>query len=245
MPSIASPRHDERLPIYQRLKDDLAARIAQGEWRPGDAIPAESELATRHGVAVGTVRKAIEGLVQQGWLERRQGRGTFVRRAEFGNALFRFFRLTDAGGRPLRPEGRLLARRAGIAGAAADGLRLRRGDRVLWLSRLRLVDGQPLLLEEIALPLPRFERIAALPVEVFRDLLYPMYEREAGQVVARAHEHISFGRADEAAAEHLGVRRGSPVAVIDRVAFGFDDRALEWRRSQGPAERFGYDIDIR
>lgn len=246
MSSIAFTAADDRLPIYQRLRDTFAVHISRGDWRPGDAIPAEADLALRHGVALGTVRKAIEGLVQQGLVERRQGRGTFVRRADFGNALFRFFRHTDAGGRPIRPEGRVVDRRTGPAGAeAARGLGIDPGAEVLWLTRSRLVDGAPLVIEDIALPLPRFARIAALPVSAFGDLLYPLYEREAGQVVARAKEHIGFGRADATTAGALGIASGDPVVVIERVAFGYDGTPLEWRRSRGPADRFGYDIEIR
>ncbi len=246
MPPIAPSLADARLPIYQRLKEDFTRRVAAGEWRPGEAIPAEADLAARHGVALGTVRKAIDGLVQQGLVERQQGRGTFVRRAEFGSALFRFFRHTGTGGRPLHPEGRLLERRAGRAGAAAArGLTVHPGDRVLWLSRLRLVDGEPLIAEDIALPLPRFERIARLPPKAFGELLYPLYEREAGQVIARATEHIRFGRADGSAAGRLGVAAGAPVVIVERTAFGYDGTPLEWRRSRGPADRFSYDIEIR
>ena len=120
---------DQRLPLYQRLKDAFAARIAQGEWRPGAAIPPEVELAVEYGVALGTVRKAIDGLVQEGLIDRRQGRGTFVRKADFTNALFRFFRHTQDG-EPVRPTGRLLSRRVGKAGrarrAGAGGRRRRR-----------------------------------------------------------------------------------------------------------------------
>lgn len=240
-----APRPDDRLPIYQRLRDEFAARIAAGEWRPGAAMPPEAELASRHGVALGTVRKAIEQLVHEGVVERRQGRGTFVRRADFGSALFRFFRHTGAGGRPIHPEGQLLERRAAAAGEAAAALGIARTAKVLWLSRLRLAGGEPLLAEEIALPLPRFAPIAALPPEAFGDLLYPLYEREAGLVIARARERITFGQADAATARRLAIRAGDPVVVVDRVAYGYDGAALEWRRSRGPAARFAYEIEIR
>ena len=62
---------DDRLPRYQRLRDDLAARINRNEWRPGDLIPSEAELGAYYGVAIGTVRKAIDQLVSDGVLERR------------------------------------------------------------------------------------------------------------------------------------------------------------------------------
>lgn len=236
---------DHRLPLYQRLKDTFAARIAQGEWRPGQAIPPEADLAVEFGVALGTVRKAIDGLVHQGLIDRRQGRGTFVRRADFASALFRFFRHTKDG-QPVQPSGRLLGRRVAAAGVrAARALGLEPDTRVLWLTRLRMVAGDPLVIDEIALPLDRFRVLIDLPAAALGGLLYPLYEREAGQAVARAREHIEFGRADAATARHLGIARGDPVVSIERLAFGYDGAPLEFRQSYGPAERFSYDIDIR
>ena len=82
---------DERLPLYQRLRDEMLEKITLGEWHPDEAIPPESELTRTYGVAVGTVRKAVETLVAEGLLERNQGRGTFVRRPSFDASLFRFF----------------------------------------------------------------------------------------------------------------------------------------------------------
>lgn len=239
-------RTDERLPIYQRLKDALAERIQDGAWRPGDVIPAESDLAAEFGVALGTMRKAIEGLVAQGLLERRQGRGTFVRRVDFGNTLFRFFRHTGKDGRAVTPTQRLVGRRTGPAGrTAAAALGVGPDDRVLWLKRLRLVDGEPLVIDEIALPLPRFERLATLPAADFDELLYPLYERVLGVTIARATDRIAFARATAAVARPLGITAGDPVVVIERTAFGHDGEPLEWRRSHGPAERFSYDVEIR
>ena len=202
---------DQRLPIYQRLKDAFAARIAQRQWRPGEAIPPESELAAEFGVALGTVRKAIDGLVQLGLIDRRQGRGTFVRRADFGNALIRFFRHTTKDGRPLQPQGRLLARRVAPAGGEpARALAIAPDADTLWLSRLRLIGDAPILVEDIALPLDRFRRLVDLPSEAFGDLLYPLYERECGEEIARAREHIAFARANATTARTTRSRQRRP-----------------------------------
>src|SRR5579875_524683 len=117
---------DERLPLYQRLRDDIASKIAHQVWRPGDLIPTEAELASRHGVAVGTVRKAIDVLVGDGLLDRQQGRGTFVRRRELDSPLFRFFRY--AGGNGSKAPGSRLLRREVIEhppAAAGEALHLR------------------------------------------------------------------------------------------------------------------------
>ncbi|MFN8760403.1 MAG: GntR family transcriptional regulator [Tagaea sp.] len=235
-----------RLPIYLRIQDALTAEIARGAWRPGDALPSEDALARDFGVALGTVRKALGALAAEGKLDRRQGRGTFVRRPDFGNAMFRFFRHADADGVPLRPTARLLARRRTRADAGiAAKLGLARGDELLELFRVRLIDGEPILSEEIALDARRFAPLAALPADAFGDLLYPTYERVCGAAVARASEIIRFDRAATRVAKALGVARDAPVAAIERTAFAIDGAPLEFRRSYGPAERFAYALELK
>ena len=144
---------DLRLPRYQQLRDDLAAQIAQQHWRPGDAIPTEAELAKTYNVAVGTVRKAVDVLVAEGLLARFQGRGTFVRRASFASSLFRFFRFQSESGERRIPESRILKLDVLDAPSApAAGLQIETGAPVIRLTRLRLLDGAPMLAEEIWLP---------------------------------------------------------------------------------------------
>ncbi|MFN5716574.1 MAG: GntR family transcriptional regulator, partial [Bradyrhizobium sp.] len=135
---------DDRLPRYQRLRDDLAARINRNEWRPGDLIPSEAELGAYYGVAIGTVRKAIDQLVSDGVLERQQGRGTFVRRARFNSSLFRFFRLqTPEGARAIPTSGGETARRRASRRDEQLRLGLAAGAQVAEINRTRLVDGKP------------------------------------------------------------------------------------------------------
>jgi len=237
---------DMRLPLYRRVHDALAADIAARALRPGEALPGEETLAARYGVALGTMRKAIEGLVAEGRLERQHGRGTFVRRADFGNALFRFFRFTDTSGAPLRPTARLLSRKAARADAGmAAHLGLAPGAPTIELFRLRLVGSEKILAERIAVCGKRFAPLLTLVPDQFGDLLYPLYESACGEIIARAREHLSFGTAAAPIAKALGLPRNAPVAVVARTAFGHDGRPLEYRRSFGPAERFSYTVEIK
>ncbi|KEA04038.1 GntR family transcriptional regulator [Rhizobium rhizogenes] len=237
---------DDRLPRYQRLRDDLAARINRQEWRPGESIPSEAELSATYSVAVGTVRKAIDQLVADGVVERHQGRGTYVRRARFNSSLFRFFRFQSESGERRVPESRIL-RRESIAApsAVASALRLREGDPVISLSRLRLIGGVPLLAEEIWLERSRFEALLTIDTSEFGDLLYPLYEERCEQVVVSAEETLTVEIAPPLQARLLGLDPGSPLVVIERVAFDLERRPIEWRRSRGPADRFRYHVDIR
>jgi GntR family transcriptional regulator len=237
---------DQRLPLYQRLRDDFARRIADGEWRPGEPIPPEETLAKVHGGALGTVRKAIEGLATEGRVERQQGRGTFVRRTDFSSAFARFFRVTDAAGRAIQPVSRILSREKLPAPATiAKQLGLEIGAPAIHLRRQRLVGGTPILGETIWLDAARFEPLMAIAPADFGDLLYPLYESHCGAIVASARETLRFGALDAATSALLDMPAGAPVAIIDRLAFGFDDRVLEVRHTCGAADHFVYSIDIR
>jgi GntR family transcriptional regulator len=237
---------DQRLPRYQRLRDDLAGRINRRELRPGDLIPSEAELAAHHGVAIGTVRKAIDQLVAEGVLERQQGRGTFVRRARFNSSLFRFFRFQSESGERRIPQSRIIRRKVVAASSAvASALRIPTGEAVISLSRLRLIDGEPLLAEEIWLQKSRFEAVLEIAPEDFGDLLYPLYEERCGQIVVSADENLSVETATDMQARLLRLEQGAPLIVIERLAFDLERHPIEWRRSRGPATRFRYHVEIR
>lgn len=237
---------DPRLPIYLRLRDELAGKIAAQAWRAGEAIPSESELAGHYRAAVGTVRKAIDLLVAEGQLERIQGKGTFVRRPRFDSSLFRFFRFQNPSGERRIPQGRVLGIEvAGLPAAVAGRLSLPGGARAIHLDRLRLMDGVPLLAESIWLPFDRFQALAGLRPEDFGDLLYPFYEERCGQTIACAEETLTAEAVGPEHARLLKLRPGAPVMVIERLAFSYDHQPIEWRRSRGPADQFLYTATIR
>lgn len=237
---------DDRLPLYQRLRDNFAAAIAQGQWRAEEAIPSEAELAQTHGVAIGTVRKAVDQLVAEGVLDRQQGRGTFVKRARFNASMFRFFRFQSEAGERRIPESRILRRETLPASAAvASALRIPVGDSVIHMSRLRLIDGVPLLAEDIWLPMARFEPLLSLAPDKFGDLLYPLYEELCEQVVVTAEETLTVETADPLKARLLQLQPHAPLIVIERLAFDLARQPLEWRRSRGAADRFRYHVEIR
>ncbi|BCG02670.1 GntR family transcriptional regulator (plasmid) [Paraburkholderia sp. PGU19] len=237
---------DDRLPRYQRLRDEMVALVAARHWRPGEAIPTEQALAKSYDVAVGTVRKAVDLLVAEGLLERFQGRGTFVRRASFDSSLFRFFRFQTRQGERRIPESRILRREVVEApSAVAATLQIPNGAKVIQMSRLRLIDGVPMLAEEIWLPFDRFAAFAQLELTEIGDLLYPVYEAQCNQVIASATETLTVEAIGPLHARLLRIEPGTPAVVIERLAYGYDRQPLEWRRSRGPASEFIYQADIR
>ena len=237
---------DARLPLYQRLRDQLAEQIANNRWRPGEAIPTEAALSAEYQLSTGTVRKAIDALVSEGILERQQGRGTFIRRAQFQSSLFRFFRFQTVSGERQVPESRILSIEPVAApSAVAQALGLPADAPVIRIVRVRLLDVKPVLAEEIWLPRQRFQALLEIDLSRKGPLLYPIYEEVCGQVVASAEETLTAESVNDVNARLLQVAVNSPVIVIERLARDYAGSPLEWRRSRGHAEHFRYSVDIR
>ncbi|MFD1383583.1 GntR family transcriptional regulator [Rhodanobacter aciditrophus] len=235
---------DERLPLYQQVRDEIMDNIREGVWLPDTTIPTEAELTKRYDVAIGTIRKAVDTLVVDGLLYRSQGRGTFVKRPNFNDSLFRFFRQTSLDNQRV-PEGRVQSNNVlPLPEAAAAALNLKVGELAIHLRRTRVLDSRVVLAEEIWLPRQLFKSLEQMPTESFENLLYPFYEKECGQLVASATETLTIETAGVDVARALEIRATSPVAVIERVAYGYDKSPLEYRISKGSAETFRYQVEI-
>src|SRR3569832_453245 len=87
-------------PLYQQIKGLILQSLQSGEWKPGEAIPSEMDLAARYRVSQGTVRKAIDELAAENLVVRRQGKGTFVATHAEHHVQYRFLRLTPDEGDP-------------------------------------------------------------------------------------------------------------------------------------------------
>jgi GntR family transcriptional regulator len=228
---------------YAALAAALRARIVAGEWPPGSALPAEQTLATEHGVALGTLRRALELMASQGLIERIHGRGTFVRAGMTGATMMRFFRFGEGTGEV--PASRIVSRQTLLAPAeVARRLGLARGDTALRLQRLRSLAGQPCVFEEIWLPLPLFAALAEGDMTDWGDLLYPMLAERCGVHVHRVVDEISFGCLTAGQARHLSLAAGHPCALVTRGAHDLAGHCIEVRFTRGDAHAFHYTVSI-
>ncbi len=231
---------------YGGLAAALRDRILQGEWGPGDAIPAEAVLARAYGVALGTIRQALALLVEDGMLERRHGRGTFVSSGLVGPSMLRFFRFRSAQDPQAAPQSRILGRRLrGADRIEAATFGLEPGAQVMQLERLRSVQGEPCLLETLVLPLPLFGALAESDPQTWEDLLYPLYQQRCGVVIQHAEDHLSFDRLNTAQARRLKLEAGHPCVLVRRQAFDRTGRCVELRTTRGDAFAFEYTAQVR
>jgi GntR family transcriptional regulator len=227
---MSLPDNNGSRPLYAQVRERLIERIRSGEWKPGQLIANEFEIAAEFGVSQGTARKAIGDLASEGLVVRRQGRGTFVVEHTPAHVLFRFFNLFDSDGAAVVPDSRDV--RSSVAQASSEereALGLDAGARVIRITRIRTRDGAPFIAEAIALPEALFLGLAEQAE--MPNTLYDLFQKAYGVLVTRTDDRISAVAADTETAAALGIVPGTPLLRIGRIAFGLDDRPVEWRVS--------------
>jgi GntR family transcriptional regulator len=232
-------------PLYQQIKALITQGLESGEWKPGEMIPSEVELAARYKVSQGTVRKAIDELAADNLLVRRQGKGTFVATHNEDRVQFRFLRLLPEDG-DLHPHvSRLLeCRRLRAPAEIARQLDLKPADPVVCIKRLLQFDGETTVFDEIWLPGAVFRGLTGERLADYKGPLYAMFEAEFGTRMIRASEKIRAVGADETVAELLGVAIGSPLLSVERVSYTYGDRPVEVRRGWYVTNGYYYQNDL-
>jgi GntR family transcriptional regulator len=182
-----------RLPLYIQLANLIRIKVQEGTWRPGEQIPTESELCDLHQVSRITVRQAIAELVQEGYLERYPGRGTFVAEPRIEQRLSRLTGFTqDMQARGKVPGARVLQFTVVEPPTALPwAYHLEDEEKVILLKRLRLADGEPLAVEMSYLS---FNLCAAILDGDLEDCsLYARLEEACNIIPSRAGQQWTAG----------------------------------------------------
>jgi GntR family transcriptional regulator len=228
-------------PLYQQIKALLLQSLDRGEWKPGEAIPSELDLAARFQVSQGTVRKAIDELAADNLLIRRQGKGTFVATHHEARVRYRFLRLApDDGHQPVSGSTIIDCRRLKAPADIARLLDLRSGEAAVNIRRVLSFDQMPTILDDIWLPGAVFRGLTADSLSRYRGPLYALFESEFGVSMVRAEEKIRAIIASAEQARMLQVQPGAALLQVERVSFTYGDRPMEVRRGVYVTERFHY-----
>ncbi|WP_077036060.1 GntR family transcriptional regulator [Pelomonas sp. KK5] len=217
-------------PLYRQIKGLLITRLQAGEWKAGEAIPSEQELAARFGVSQGTVRKAVDELAADNLLVRRQGKGTFVATHAEEKIQYRFLRLTPDKGAESLGRQLLDCKRQRAPAWIAKLLQMRAGDPMVEVRRLLHSGGAPVVLDEIWLPGDLFKGLTVEKLSQHRGPFYGLFEAEFGVHMIRAEEKIRAVAADADSASHLQVPEGTPLLSVERLSFTYGDKPVELRR---------------
>ena len=218
-------------PLYRQIKALLTRSLQGGEWRPGEAIPSEVELAGRFKVSQGTVRKAIDALADENLLVRRQGKGTFVATHTEEQVQFRFLRLMPDDGEVSGMARRFIdCRRLRAPAEVARALALKAGDAAVQVRRVLSFRGRPVVLDDIWLPGQAFKGLTAERLADYKGPMYGLFESEFGVRMIRAEEKLRAVAADADAAALLTLPPGAPLLSVERLSFTYGDRPVELRR---------------
>ena len=228
VPASPSPTFS---PLYQQIKALITQGLQSGEWKPGELIPSEMELAARFKVSQGTVRKAIDELSAENLVVRRQGKGTFVATHHEARAQFRFLRLAPDEGIPHYPENKIIeVKRVRAPAEVARMLEIKSGDSVVFIRRVQSFSGTPTILEDLWLPGVIFKGLTAERLIEYKGPMYGLFETEFGTHMIRASEQVRAVCADDVAAQLLNIEVLAPLLSVERVSFTYGDKPVELRR---------------
>ncbi len=228
-------------PLYRQIKDLLVQSLERGEWKPGELIPSEIDLAARFQVSQGTVRKAVDELAAEHMLLRRQGKGTFVATHHEARVRYRFLRLAADEGEAGRAESRILeCRRLRAPAEIARALDLRAGETVIMIRRLLSLGQAPTVVDDIWLPGSIFRGLTLELLSANKAPLYGLFESEFGVSMVRADEKLRAVIAPAEVCPLLNVPAGTPLLQVDRVSYTYGDRPMEIRRGLYLTDRYHY-----
>jgi GntR family transcriptional regulator len=221
-----------RNPLYFRIQRDIAESIDAGEYPPGARIPSETALAERYGVTRMTVRQAVDGLITDGLVTRRQGSGTYVLRPlQAQRALNRLTGFTEdmhaQGHRATSVE--LERGEREPSPFVQEQLELQAGAHVILLERLRTVEHDPVAVHRVWLPLWLAPELARRSID--GASLYQTLEQDLGVRLGSARQRITAVAATKRQAELLRVSRGSPLLFTERVTRDVNNRPVEFAES--------------
>ena len=211
-------KQDAITPLYVQLMEELETSIRNGVYKPGDKIMTEAEMAKEYGVSLITVRKAVGSLMEKGLVVRKQGKGTFVTKPKYSiymKKLQSFTEMCEQMG--VKPGAQVLENRLIMADKkVADRLGIEPGSNVVYISRLRLADGEPVQVEKSYFPL---KYAFLLEEDLNNGSMFECLKEKAGAKVASSEKMIELCRATAEEAALMDVKKGDYLLFVKSTAY--------------------------
>jgi GntR family transcriptional regulator len=233
------------VPLYYQLVEALRDQIVSRRYEPGDQLPPERELAEQYGISRMTVRQALQHLIREEALIARQGLGTFVAEPKLTYDPLHMLGFTDEMlRRGANPSSRVIEQ-ALVAPSVSVARRLGLVDdeRAVKVMRLRLSDGEPLLLETVYVPASRFNGLES--ADLSQGSLYQLMRERYGAQPAGAHHAFVASQATDFEVELFGIDACAPMIVLQGVTYDADNRPIEDFKAVYRGDRFAITLDTR
>lgn len=232
------------VPLYHQLYEALRGQLETGVYQPGDRIPTEAELCELYSVSQITIRQALNMLVDAGLIYRRKGKGTFVSKPAITASLRKLISFEE----DMRQRG--LAHHtdvldmgtAAVSQHTAQALKVEIGEEVVYVSRLRYAEGDPLcvertsILKKVCPDLLRHDLAAEPLMEILR--------RQYGIVLTRALQTIRARQAGSEYAKLLNIAPEDPLLVVERVVYSQQDQAIQFARIFYRGDRYALHLEL-
>lgn len=237
------------VPLYRQVKSALLKLLESGQLGPGETLPNEAEIAKAMQISIGTLRKAVDELVHEHILVRRQGKGTFVALHNNDRFMFQFFHVEP---RPDVFDPRVVPERefpvvdniGFAAGQATDNeayaLRLRVADPVWRVDNALSLGGQCIVHDRIVVSQTLFKGLTEKRFKERPSTIYNLYQTDHGISVIRTQERARAVAVSAEVGRVLSMRAGTPVMQVQRVALTFGERPVELRISTINTEDHDY-----
>jgi GntR family transcriptional regulator len=242
--TLAEALRQNGVPLYHQLKEIFSDKIANGEWRPGEMIPNELQLCEQYGVSRGPIRQALDHLVREGLLIRKQGKGTLVLPPKIERSLGSLYSFTTLiQQRGMQPSTRLLTFEIiQGSGGIAQTLNLPPGAPTFQIRRLRLADAEPLILETVYVPEYICRSLSA--EEVSSAPLYDILQKHYQVVLQRAKQFFEPTIADDYEAGALQVPKGTPALLVQNITYALGDKPVVFSKAIMRGDRVRYYVEL-
>ena len=222
--------YESKVPLYYQLKEEIKKKILNGTYKENDLIPSERELGAQFNLSSTTVRRALNDLVQERLLERKAGKGTFVRMSKVKRDLRKVLGFTaNMQEMGLSPSTKVLSKKIMPANLfARQRLGLEKGSMVVKINRLRLANDVPMMLET------RYIRTDLCPGIEKHDLsssLWKVFENIFGHKPNRHTQNVTIAKFSGPQAGMFGLEGGALALLINGVTYVKDGQPIEREES--------------
>ncbi|MFT2098331.1 GntR family transcriptional regulator [Marinomonas sp. 2405UD66-6] len=221
---LEKKKQAKQLPLFIQISELLNREIAAGQWLPGDRLPIEAELATTLGVAIGTLRKALKKLEEDGLLERRQGSGNYVKRAPSGRAVYQFFHLETLTGGGI-PTADILSVTVDDDAFVKQQLKVESDGKLWCVKRARYLNRELVAMEQIWF---RHDHDPKLKPKDLHESLYLHYREQFSFWISRVEDEVDCGEAPEWVSEALGLENKAIMPKVHRRSWSNEGKVEEF-----------------
>lgn len=230
------------MPLYHQIREIIRAEIERGTYKPNEQIPTEQELVEKYNASRITIRRAINDLVEEGLLVKKQGKGTFVAMPKIKREIIAVnsfsHRMREAG---LVPGSRVLSMRiTNSTPTIQKYLELGPEDQVIEIERLRLADNEPVMIEKTYLPYKEFPKVMEADISI--GSLYKFLEEEYGVVPAKSKRSLEIVLSNKYEADLLHIRVGQPLFLLRAIVKSQDDKPIEYVKTLIRGDRLKFEI---